>query len=45
MIKLFEKLFCRHDYEYYDQYKVDGGMAKIVRHKCKKCGKFKVYIV
>lgn len=42
---MFKSLFCKHDYEYFDQFKVDGGMRKIIRHKCKKCGKVKVYSV
>lgn len=45
MIKLLEKLFCKHEYEYFDQYKANGGMEKIIRRKCKKCGRIKAEII
>lgn len=39
MIQLFKKIFCKHDYTYTYLYKTDGGMSKVYRVKCKKCGK------
>ena len=38
-MKLLKKLFCKHDYDYEYLYKIDGGMAKLYRCTCKKCGK------
>lgn len=40
--KLLKKLFCKHKYEYYNQYKKDTGMTKVIEYKCKKCGKVKI---
>ena len=34
-----EKLFCKHDYKYEYLHMVNGGMAKLYRRTCKKCGK------
>lgn len=35
----FKKLFCKHDYEYKYLHMVNGGMEKLYRCTCKKCGK------
>lgn len=35
----FKKLFCKHDYNYEYLHMVNGGMAKLYRYTCKKCGK------
>ena len=34
-----KKLFCKHDYNYEYLHMVNGGMAKLYRCACKKCGK------
>lgn len=39
MGKLFKRLFCKHDYERTYLHMVNGGMAKLYRCTCKKCGK------
>ena len=38
-MKFLKMLFCKHDYEYEYLHKVHGGMAKLYRCNCKKCGK------
>lgn len=38
-MKFLKKLFCKHDYDYKYLHKIDGGMAKLYRCTCKKCGK------
>ena len=38
-MKLFKKLFCKHDYDYQYLNMVNTGMAKLYRCTCKKCGK------
>lgn len=40
-----KKLFCKHEYEFLTQRIIDGGMKKLCIHRCKKCGKVKVYFV
>lgn len=35
----FKQLFCRHDYKCEYLYKIDGGMDKLYKLTCKKCGK------
>lgn len=39
MRNLFNKLFCKHDYNYEYLRMVNGGMEKLYRCTCKKCGK------
>ena len=39
MIEWIKRLFCKHGYEYIYLHMVDGGMEKLYRCKCKKCGK------
>lgn len=39
MRKFLERLFCHHDYDWKYLRMVDGGMAKLYRRTCKKCGK------
>lgn len=36
-MKFLKMLFCKYDYEYLHM--VNGGMAKLYRCTCKKCGK------
>lgn len=45
MKKYLRKLFCKHQLEYIDQHKEQGGMIKVIEYKCKKCGKeiWKIY--
>lgn len=45
MLKLFQKLFCKHQYKFSFSFLVETGMKKVVVHRCTKCGKIKVYIV
>lgn len=39
MSRFLKRLFCRHDYDWKYLHMVDGGMAKLYRCTCKKCGK------
>ena len=45
LIKIWERLRCEHDYEYQRQEMLHAGMKKAVYHKCKKCGKEKIFYV
>ena len=45
MKHFFKRLFCKHEYEFRIQMLIDAGMRKLVSCKCKRCGKFKTYIV
>ncbi len=41
-MNFLKRLFCKNDYEYeylHKVDKVDGGMAKLYRCTCKKCGR------
>lgn len=44
-MKFLKQLFCKHDYEYHYEHKVDGGMAKLYKLTCKKCGKEKYKVL
>jgi len=39
MSDFFRKLFCKHDYEQEYLHMIDGGMDKLYKLTCKKCGK------
>lgn len=39
MGRFLKRLFCRHDYDWKYLHMVNGGMAKLYRCTCKKCGK------
>ena len=39
MKEFFKKLFCKHDIKFSYQQMVNGGNAKMIVHKCTKCGK------
>nr|DAE42478.1 MAG TPA: DNA-directed RNA polymerase II subunit [Caudoviricetes sp.] len=39
------RLICKHDYEYANQHKVNGGMEKRIHYVCKKCGKEKILTI
>ena len=39
MINFLKKLFCKHDYTWNYLHMINGGMAKLYRCECKKCGK------
>ena len=38
-MKFIEQIFCKHDYEQEYLHKIDGGMDKLYKLTCKKCGK------
>lgn len=38
-MKFLKKLFCKHDYNYEYLRMVNGGVEKLYRCTCKKCGK------
>ena len=44
-MKLFKRLFCKHEYEFKESMMLHAGMRKMVVHKCEKCGKEKTWIV
>ena len=45
-MKIFKKLFCKHDYKYTGkQHMLDTGMRKALYYECNKCGKIKVIII
>lgn len=39
MKKFLKRLFCKHDYIWTYLHMINGGMAKLYRCECKKCGK------
>lgn len=41
MKKLLKRIFCKHDYDYEYKHMANGGMAKLYKMTCKKCGKEK----
>lgn len=45
MLKLFKKLFCKHQYKFLFSYLICTGMRKVCVFKCEECEKIKVYIV
>ena len=44
-MRFVKRLFCKHEYEFVNHQMIDGGMRKMCTHRCKKCGKVKVYFV
>jgi lipopolysaccharide biosynthesis regulator YciM len=44
-MKFFNKLFCKHDYEYLLSHLINDGMQKLVEYKCNKCGNVETRIV
>jgi hypothetical protein len=43
--RIWKQLFCQHEYKYEKQVLINGGMKKMITHKCIKCGKEKFYFV
>ena len=41
--KVWNRLICKHEYEYSRSFMMYDGMRKVVAHVCKKCGKEKFY--
>lgn len=39
MEKFLKRLFCKHDFTWTYLHMINGGMAKLYRCECKKCGK------
>ena len=44
-MKIFKRLFCKHEYKFVKSEMIDCGVFKMVIHRCEKCGKEKVYYV
>ena len=44
-MNFIKRLFCKHDYKYVSQHKINSGMGKVIYYQCSKCGKVKVEIV
>lgn len=42
-MKFIEQIFCKHDYEQEYLHMIDGGMDKLYKLTCKKCGK-EIYV-
>lgn len=42
---IFKKLVCKHEYEYMGYCMLDFGMRKLLRYKCKKCGKIRQRVI
>ena len=41
-MKFLRTVFCRHEYETEYLHMIDGGMDKLYKLTCKKCGKERV---
>ena len=44
-MRFVKRLLCKHEYEFVNQQMIDGCMRKMCTHRCKKCGKVKVFFV
>ena len=44
-MNFIKRLFCKHDYKYISQHKINGGMRKAICYQCSKCGKIKEEII
>jgi len=44
-MNFIKKLFCKHNYKYLTQHKIDSGMRKVIYYQCDKCRKVKVEVI